>query len=251
MGTLAFPLVVGAITLTRARRWHFLLLGTFAVALTYNLYIGGDAAPSNRFLLPVAPALMVLAAQGIHRAMAAAMECKTHLAGTVVRSAATLLGVVTLNMIHWDHCVLLARPQGTQAAHVNLLYVHALDKTAAPDATVAVGWAGTFPYFSGRRCFDLLGKCDPDVARLPARSDIARAAHNKYNFGYTSAKHRPDVVLHWTDSTDQGVLQDYHPVAVPVDKWNVVFCVRNHSRKIKGAQPVDWETFRRSQTRNP
>lgn len=251
VGTLAFPLLLAATTLIRPKRWHFLLAGTFAVALLYQLYVGGDAAPTNRFVLPAALGLLVLAAEGIHRAMAALMERKTHAIGTVVRSGLTLVAVVTLNGLHWKHCLLLARPEGTSEAQANIMYAHAIDKIADPEAIVVVGWAGTFPYFSQRRCCDLLGKCDHHVARLPTRPGNDRPAHNKFDLQYTLTTYKPDIVLHWKDVSEAEALHDYRPVAVEVDGMEVLFCVRRGCPRISGGRPIGWPTFQQAHYRRP
>lgn len=73
-----------------------------------------------------------------------------------------------------------------------------LDAITEADATVAVFWAGTVPYFTGRRAIDCLGKSDPHVARLaPQMGDGAppwKPGHNKYDLEYSLVQQRPTYV---------------------------------------------------------
>ncbi len=66
----------------------------------------------------------------------------------------------------------------------------------AHDATIAVVWAGTLPYFAERRAVDLLGKNDRAIARLPAR-DPWWPGHSKWDTPRSLGRGdaRPDVVL--------------------------------------------------------
>src|SRR5262249_27704572 len=63
-----------------------------------------------------------------------------------------------------------------------------------PQAAVAHFWAGATPYFSERRGIDLLGKCDPVIAREPAHPGLMRPGHNKYDLSHSLAL-APDVIV--------------------------------------------------------
>jgi len=63
-----------------------------------------------------------------------------------------------------------------------------------PDASIAVFWAGATPYFSERRGIDLLGKCDPEIARQDAKPGLMKPGHNKYDLPHSLAL-APDVVV--------------------------------------------------------
>jgi hypothetical protein len=71
----------------------------------------------------------------------------------------------------------------------------------APDAVIAVSWAGAIPYFAERPAIDLLGKMDPRIAHQPMHvptGDAAWAAfvpgHLKWDYAYSIAALKPDVV---------------------------------------------------------
>jgi hypothetical protein len=247
--TLGLPILLATAALLRPRRWHFLLLGIFAVSVLYQLGIGGDGAPSNRFVLPASLGLLVLAADGIHRATRALTRGKAPAIGAAVRTGLTAVALLAANAFHWDHWLLVSRPEGTSANQANLMYVRAVEKIAASDATVAVGWAGAFPYFSGRSCFDLLGKCDSHIARLPAHPEIQRSGHNKYDLAYTLTTYTPDILLHWTDTGEPEFRRQYRPLIVQVDGTDLVFCARRNDPKVVGGQPINWDTFQQIRER--
>jgi hypothetical protein len=63
-----------------------------------------------------------------------------------------------------------------------------------PAAKLAVFWAGATPYFAERIGIDLLGKCDPVIAREDAKPGLMKPGHNKYDFAHSLAQ-SPDVVV--------------------------------------------------------
>lgn len=241
--TLGFPFLLALVgLLVRPRRWQFLLVGVFLTSVAYEVYMGGDAWPMSRFVIPAALGLFVLAGEGIHQMMTLFMQDKTRRSGTVVRTALTLLAVAMVNAVHWNHCLLIAQPQTVRHNVMNIRLVLAVQRVADPDASVVVGCAGAFPYFSQRACFDFFGKCDPYIARLPAHPEIPQAGHNKYDWTYTLSAHRPDVILHAVRTDVPAFRRQYQPIAVKVDGTEVAFCVRRHSPKIRGGRIVDWRT---------
>lgn len=69
------------------------------------------------------------------------------------------------------------------------------------NATVAVLWAGSIPYYSERQSIDLLGKSDRFIARAPTPPIPAGfwnsefyPGHNKYDLQYSVGTLRPDIV---------------------------------------------------------
>jgi len=64
----------------------------------------------------------------------------------------------------------------------------------APQARVAVAWAGAVPYFSGRPAVDLLGKNDPVIARMAPVVPF-QPGHNKWDLSYSVGRLRPDLVI--------------------------------------------------------
>jgi len=77
------------------------------------------------------------------------------------------------------------------------LYLRA---TTPPEATAAVTWAGTIPYFSRLHCYDFLGKCDPVIARMEQARDFY-PGHNKWSFQHTVVKLRPSLIVQTPHNT--------------------------------------------------
>jgi hypothetical protein len=69
-----------------------------------------------------------------------------------------------------------------------------LRQTTAPDATIAVTWAGAVSYYSRRTSFDELGKTDDVVAHRPNVATSFRPGHSKWDLNYTIGELRPDVI---------------------------------------------------------
>ncbi len=239
--TFGFPVIFAAILLINPKRWHFLLLGCFAFGVAYQVYIGGDAWPLNRFLLPASLGLFVLAAEGLYKS-ALFIKRTTGLSEKFVSTALAALVVIAVNWIHWDHYLFIARPQTTGENRLNIRYALGLEKAAEPDMSVAVLWGGTFPYFSKRICCDLLGKCDYHIARIPAHPNIQRAGHNKYDLTYSLNTHKPDIVIHVVDAMNPAFYNNYWPFIVEIDGTEVSFCVRkNLYNKIRKAKTISWD----------
>ena len=167
--------------------------------------------------------------------------------GGLVRASLTAVLVISLNAARLDHWLFYAPPQATIGNRWNVTYVHAVDKIARPDASVAVTWAGAFPYFSGRYCVDLLGKSDPYIARLPVLPNQRRPGHNKHHFWFSLTRYRPDVYLPGLAAFSA----DYRPVAVTVDGVDVAFSIRADSPKVRGGRLIDWETAAAIKRRMP
>jgi len=82
-----------------------------------------------------------------------------------------------------------AVPEDERAARLGLL----LRTTLAAEASYAVCWAGSIPYFAERTAIDLLGKSDPVVARMPPAIPEFVPGHNKWNLEYSLGRLRPDL----------------------------------------------------------
>jgi arabinofuranosyltransferase len=147
----------------------------FACVATWTLYIvavGGDFMEFRMFV-PVLPIGAVLFAWALLRTVAVA-SARIAVAGFVVAAS------VAFVMETYDERVL---QDGNAIETINGLRGHlseagddwiGLGKTLGhdlgsdPDVTIAVGAAGTIPYFSGLRTIDMLGLTDASVARGPS-----------------------------------------------------------------------------------
>lgn len=223
------------------------LIAPFVVLCAYQTYVGGDAWPLNRFVLPATPALFVAAAYGIDRITRRLRPTKklahrrharfsiSALAGPALLAAC----VLGMDGVHWNHVLLISAPQTVGDNLMNLRLARLVDRFAARDATVAVAWAGAVPYFTQRVCHDMLGKCDPYIARLPALAHVRRAGHNKYDLQWSLTQRKPDVLLHAFRPNVQAFVSDYQPFRVEIDQIELVLYVRRGSTKFTGGWPID------------
>jgi hypothetical protein len=79
----------------------------------------------------------------------------------------------------------------------------AVRDTTAPDASVAVVWAGIIPYFARRPAVDLLGRSDPTIARMAPRTRRFWPGHTKWDYGHSIGRLRPDVIVQlWSPTAD-------------------------------------------------
>lgn len=173
-------------------RGVWLLLALFGSYCAYSAYVGGDAWEwmlySNRFIAPVLPCLLIVVALFISGEVGTAPAAP--------RGARLVLAAsVWLTMNGWA----VGNWVRSNAAHLdddirNTRYAVGLREATAPQASLAVVTAGALGYFSERPCIDLLGKADPHVAHGPARIEFYRAGHNKWDYRYSIAELRPDVV---------------------------------------------------------
>jgi len=256
MTALGLPFLLGvcafAVALMTSRTpqpWQLLLAGAFLVTLAYDVYVGGDAWPNGyRFELPTTIGLMVLAGEGIYRLTRFLTKPAV---GRRVCWVLTVGGMVAINYINLDHWLLRLPPSGSPGNRTNIMHVLAAEEVADADATAAVVWAGAFPYFSGRQCFDLLGKCDPHVARLPAHPEVKIAGHNKFDSEYTVSTHRPDIVVGGLQIMYPEFFKTYRPIRVTLDGAELTLSVRKASGKISGGERISWSAAQRIHRNTP
>lgn len=125
----------------------------------------------------------------------------TRLAGLVV--ALVLVATVAngwRSFLESDGGFYVGRNQGATAFGV------ALGEVTAPDASIAVVWAGAPIYYSRRTGVDLLGKMDPVIAHGPHHEGAPMyPGHDKYDFDHSIGALRPDVVAQYAWFTDDTV----------------------------------------------
>lgn len=235
------PLLFALLTLVRPRRRFVLLIGAFCGLVAYHVYVGGDAWPLNRFVIPASIGLFVAAAQGMHIAYRMFVSRRSWIVSAAVRSGCVGLCLVGLDGVHLEHLLLSEPPQTVPENRINSRFVRAIEQIAKPDARVAVIYAGVVPYFSGRPSIDLYGKCDPYIARLPAMAGVRRAGHNKFDFQWSLRTHWPDILLHAFPSAIAEVRQAYQPIAVEVDGEPVMLLVRRGTDRVRGGRTVTWD----------
>ena len=206
---LVLPLALGP---RLADRRVQLLLALVVAQLAYSVWVGGDAWEwmdyANRYVTVAVPAMAVLAAGGL----AALRDPVLHVLAALGPGGARTPGappspgaslgfsrVAAVAVAAYVSGAAFAEWARTGGAHVHddreaVTAAVRVRLATTPDATIAVVWAGTVPYFSHRRAVDLLGKSDRAVARLDAREPFL-PGHVKWNYRHSIGRFRPDVVL--------------------------------------------------------
>jgi len=211
--SLGLATTIAAVSLVRFRRWQVPLAAAFFLCVSYQAYVGGDAWPRDRFVISAVPGLCVLAAFGIHVLLRdlgfpILPGGRNATAGAVLSVIVLLMNATRLG--EWT----TADPASTRRENeVNLRYALALAPLLDERSVVTVGYAGVFPYFSGARCVDVLGKCEPHIARLDAQPGNNRPGHNKHDHDYVVRQYRPDVVLH-VSPTNAALRTEYEIFAI-------------------------------------
>jgi hypothetical protein len=182
------------------RLW--MLVGIFAVAVLYTVYIGGDTWErpfhANRFLSPVTPLLMVVALDLV-RERIVRTRLQSH-ASLVVAVIGVLIavGLSGRSFYGWIQ---------EDAANRSLPKLVALGvqlrDEAPPDAKVAVVWAGAVPYFSRLYAIDLLGKSDKVIARSEPHN--MHPGHNKWNYAHSIGILQPDYIVELWQPTPEDI----------------------------------------------
>jgi hypothetical protein len=166
------------------------------VALFWTVWIGGDwtLTRGSRFLTPVLPVMLLLAAGGATRA------AERWLTGRPPWLRRVLPALVLIP------CALYASPRaarveffraGEPTLHRKELRERAqlasyLRRHTDPDTSVGVTWAGTLVYLSRRPGMDMLGKSDRHIARLEAERH--QPGHSKWDWDYVVNEARPEVI---------------------------------------------------------
>lgn len=149
----------------------------------------------------VTAALALVAVVGLGRNRVPASVPSGRLAGLVV--AAVLFATVANGWRSWVDTgggFYTARNQGATA------YGVALGEITAPDASIAVVWAGAPIYYARRPGVDLLGKMDPVIAHGPHHEGAPMyPGHDKYDFAHSIGDLRPDVVAQYAWFSDATV----------------------------------------------
>jgi hypothetical protein len=181
---------------------------TFApIAIAYQIYVGGDAFERIRIITPTIPLLTIPVVSGaiviIDRIRI--LNHRNPAARTWATAALTIAAVLTANGTYTQEQFLLSRFPSLSYNQANIKTGLLLRMTTHQNAKIAVFWAGALPYFAERHTYDLLGKCDPKIAKQPPHktSDLPRLithpGHNKYDLNYSIVGLKPDYIqgLNW------------------------------------------------------
>lgn len=210
------PLAVVLLTWDKS---SLLLVGLFLAQSAYSIYVGGDAwehrGGANRFIAIAMPGFFVAFSASLYQLRLRLAQGRSlwQRVGLVAAEIGFLgISFFSLNVMiesnYVERLLFIRQPlfvRGTERATSIGLYVRAL---TTEQARVAVVTAGAIPYFSERYAIDLMGKNDPVIARLDSRIKVSpygilefRPGHSKWDYAYSIAELKPDVVAQLWDET--------------------------------------------------
>ncbi|MCP5052904.1 MAG: hypothetical protein GY940_37390, partial [bacterium] len=211
-----FPICIAVFSvLVNMTRIAVLIFGMMAAAIGYQVYVGGDFFVYWRMLSPYVPLLLILclveiaavASTRIHprnreetpgETTGSARFFSPQRTRNAIVMAAFLVFLVRLNIAYHQE-VLLKHAASVEANKQNIKVALALEDITTKDASVGVSWAGTIPYYTGRKAVDFLGKSDRYIASLspdmsgsyPMYGMTSVPGHNKYDLEYSIVKLKP------------------------------------------------------------
>lgn len=210
---LILALAVAGLWLNRRPR-AALLLAQLGAAVSYEIYVGGDPWNYWRMTAPCMPLAFVLVVCAIDRVTVLSGVTKRAEAGgrlkrlkpvltyAVLFSTSTVLVLLSASVRFLPEIGLLSKPMQTANAAENINTALVLERVTTRQATIAVVFAGSIPYYIDRRAIDLLGKSDRYIARLPP--DVSGSVswfgmrsvpgHNKYDLDYSIKRLTPTYV---------------------------------------------------------
>lgn len=248
------PLIMMTLALLKKidlRRWT---LGVTVILFCgYTVSVGGDWAVGFRVVGLVLPLILALAAVGLVDVVGQVRilgggdfekwnrdslerSCKFALFGLLL-----FAGVISADYPFRKEILTCGGHEIGFTDHINTAVV--LKAIAKDEASVAVIWAGTVPYFTSFRTIDLLGKCDKYVAastphlNLPGMFSVA--GHNKHCPGYSICQLKPSYleVYQPEDWWDRDVMDYFRKNYEKVQFEDVTLWLRSDEKGVTWRSP--------------
>jgi hypothetical protein len=182
----------------------------------YSIWVGGDAwdwwGGSNRYISIAMPAFFVMFActlQKVGNLFRGLNVNGIHLTERLISWG--LVAFLFFSMLNFNilgqsgflrNWLLLDTPLWEKGNEMRVKEALLLTRITDPQATIAVTWAGTTPYFADRQAVDILGKNDRVIARekmrtMPGWSGLTYfvPGHLKWNYRHSFGKLKPDVIV--------------------------------------------------------
>lgn len=196
---------------------RILLLSILVLATLYQIWNGGDPWNYWRIIAPSMPLIIILAIIAIVEIGASfkgirmtgkipkpdVMDLKQFYFGraTLIIISA-LIVLIPANRRFVGEIIGLVKPYTAQANENNVRRALAISDLTTEDATVGVFWAGSIPYYSGRKAIDFLGKSDDYIASLSPdlsgaiawKGMVGVPGHSKYDLTYSIQKLKPTYI---------------------------------------------------------
>lgn len=172
---------------------HRFLAAALLAGLAGIVYVGGDAFGAFRFLVPLLPALHLLALAGA-ASVASRVGARAPQAGGLVGPAAALL-LAALAFAESRGPVLAEEREVVRFTSLMVQVGRVLKERTPPWVTIALNPTGAVPYYSERRAIDMLGLNDVHIAHQREETmGLQKAGHEKGDGAYVLSR-RPDLIL--------------------------------------------------------
>jgi arabinofuranosyltransferase len=263
--TFFIPIVALGKEYTRSRG---LLAWLFAVQCAYSIYVGGDAwemfGGSNRYISTAMPLFAILFTAGLDRLVRVLLHIpfphndtlKKH-PGLGYTSVFSILLFVFILLLNNNRGPLSLRGMAFRVPTMHkqeksqmVWFSDVIENITTPDASIAVTWAGTLPYFSDRPIVDILGKTDHYLSRIPMKQSTGQnklmffyPGHLKFDYKYSLGEKKPDVVFQlWSDPEEARLYIESAYTQVGIQR--LAFFVRT------GSPHIRWEMIRSAPVQN-
>lgn len=237
----------------RRDRELLLLLGLFSAQVVYSVYVGGDVwewwGGSNRFISIAMPLFFVAYSVALSRlSIRSTMRKTSHKKqpsdkrARVVIICLLAISLPIFNMIHGPASLadwaLVEQPLHIEDNRNMIRRAKLVEQFTTPEASIAVTWAGSLPYFCGRPTIDLLGKTDQYIAHGKAAQYHPRRpygeflpGHMKWDYAHSLGQLKPDMIIQFWGPANAAAKwwqTDYHVAHV----GQFVFCFRKEATTI-------------------
>jgi hypothetical protein len=182
----AAPVVLCALALLWSRSRLVRVLALLpAAGVLHVVYTGADIFGYSRFLAPYLPVVLAVAVSAAHELSGGVLGAR--------RAIAALLAVATIAASGIQGRTRMAGMRSDNGVPpISTVVGVLIARHARPESSIAVLAAGCMGYFSRRHAYDMLGKSDRHIARLPPHP-LHPTGHNRFDFEW-SLGHEPDIV---------------------------------------------------------
>jgi hypothetical protein len=195
----------------------------FFVAILYQIFVGGDAFSYWRMIAPVMPVFLILFTHAVFAGIQSFQKTpffEYFFGRNSLISRKSLIQLFTflliisagyiLNKPYLREALLLEDSSTFVLNYYNVNRALILNDVTTDQATIGVTWAGSIPYYTGKKAIDFLGKSDPVIASLPPDLSgavswsgmLSAPGHNKYDLDYSIKKLQPTYVQSFVWGSD-------------------------------------------------
>lgn len=212
---LLWPFIILALTY-KPKRQSVLLVSLFIASILYQIWTGGDPWIFWRMTSPYVPLMFIIVLFTSYRVINKLKQQNfikkndnqhieriqnRFILPAIIIIILTGIVIITANRRFLSVIAFKYAPYQTDSNRKNVNIALALNELTTGNASIAVLWGGTIPYYSNNlRAIDMLGKSDPYIASLPPDLNApyngmkSLVGHNKYDLNYSIIQLKPTYV---------------------------------------------------------